>query len=719
MIRRLSLPDPVGKATLAFGAAVWTGIYLARYPILGLGLAACLVLVGVVREPLLGVLALAVALGIASAAVAATRSGQVELVDGPVTVLGRASSDPLRGSFLYQPEAIRLEGAWVAWDGPRLAVSVDDANGDAKGETKGIEAGQTVELTGRLAPGGGRLAGRAFQGRVHARSVVVVDGEETPLVAVANGVRHRVASGLEPWGDHPGAALVSGFLIGDTRALSAVDYDVLRRAGLTHFVAVSGSNVALFLGLWWLVSGPLAMGPRRRAVFGILGLAIFVIVTRWEPSVLRASVMAGLLLVSRAAGISLSGWSVLGVSVTGLLLWSAELAGSVGFQLSVAATVGVMGFGRAFSHIRPGWFGSALSVTLGAQLAVAPLLLFHFGTLPVLSPIANVVAAPLVAAATATGGIGLLVGADPITHLAVGLASVVLDIAHLAADWPQVGWLGFAMTVAGAVALGNRVLRPAVMVGAVLFAVITVTAGGRPVGAALVVLDVGQGDAILVFGPRGEVILVDGGPDAPLLLAGLRRYDVERIDLLILSHPHADHLAGMLDVVDRYPIGVFWHPGSPEPGVQFSLLERDLAGAGVPMRVSEPGDRFQLGDIVIEVLGPLRRYDNLNDQSVVVRVTINGTVILLAGDVERLAQQELGEIEVDILKVPHHGSATSDLDWLVATGASTAVIPVGENTFGHPDPEVIGTLAGAGMRVMRTDLDGDVLIRLPIPESPP
>ncbi len=310
-------------------------------------------------------------------------------------------------------------------------------------------------------------------------------------------------------------------------------------------------------------------------------------------------------------------------------------------------------------------------------------------------------------------------GADPITHLAVGLASVVLDIAHLAADWPQVGWLGFAMTVAGAVALGNRVLRPAVMVGAVLFAVITVTAGGRPVGAALVVLDVGQGDAILVFGPRGEVILVDGGPDAPLLLAGLRRYDVERIDLLILSHPHADHLAGMLDVVDRYPIGVFWHPGSPEPGVQFSLLERDLAGAGVPMRVSEPGDRFQLGDIVIEVLGPLRRYDNLNDQSVVVRVTINGTVILLAGDVERLAQQELGEIEVDILKVPHHGSATSDLDWLVATGASTAVIPVGENTFGHPDPEVIGTLAGAGMRVMRTDLDGDVLIRLPIPESPP
>lgn len=713
MIDRLTLPDQVGQATLAMAAAAWVGIAAASRVWLVATVIGALLVVGVWRSSYRAfALVVAVVVGVGSGSLAHARASEVDLTDGPIVTSGRVGSDPVDGQFLLEPQAVRLGDEWIRWDGPRVAVTLDGPPGRPV-------AGETVIVTGRLTSAGGRMAGRPFQGRLRARKVESVPGAEGPLTATANLLRDRVSNGLARWEGHPGAALVSGFLIGDTRQLSDVDYDVLRRAGLTHFVAVSGSNVALFLGLWWLVIGPLAGGPRRRAIFGLVGLAVFVVVTRWEPSVLRAAVMAGIFLVSRAAGLPLSGWSALGVSVFGLLVWSGEMAGSVGFQLSVAATLGVMASTRAFPRIRPAFLGSAVSVTMGAQLAVAPLLLYHFGSVPVLSPIANVVAAPLVAAATATGGVGVLVGAEWITRLAVGLASVVLAIAHAAADWPQVGWVGFGVLMAGLWMLRYRAIRPAAVVAVALFVVINVVHGGRPPGPAVVFLDVGQGDAILVFGSGGEVILLDGGPDPPELMAGLRRYDVDRIDLLILSHPHADHLAGFLGVIERFEVGSFWHPGSPGSGPQFDQLEQVLAAKGVPISVPPSHGRFGLGDIQIEMFGPLRRYDNLNDQSIVLRLTLAGTSILLAGDAEALAQHELGEIPSDILKVPHHGSATNDPDWLRASHATTAVIMVGENSFGHPDPLVLKTLVGAGMKVWRTDLDGDVVIRLPFQESRP
>ena len=184
----------------------------------------------------------------------------------------------------------------------------------------------------------------------------------------------------------------------------------MRLSGLSHFVAVSGSNVALFLSAWWLASGPLGWGPRRRAVLGLAGLAVFVVATRWEPSVVRAATMAALVLGGRLAGRAVDGWTALGGSVTLLLLVSGDLAGDAGFQLSVAATAGVLAGGGLWRDRRPRWAWTALGATVSAQAAVAPLLLIHFGSVPLFAPLTNVVAAPLVAGATAAGGVGVLAG---------------------------------------------------------------------------------------------------------------------------------------------------------------------------------------------------------------------------------------------------------------------------------------------------------------------
>jgi ComEC/Rec2-related protein len=184
----------------------------------------------------------------------------------------------------------------------------------------------------------------------------------------------------------PARALVSGFLIGDVDALPDADAEALRAAGLSHFVAVSGSNVGLFLAAWWIVSGPLAWTPRRRAIAGLLGLAVFVVVTRCEPSVLRAAVMAGIVLGARLVGRVVAPWEALGWSVTLLVLIDGRLASRVGFQLSVAATAGILVGIPLWRERRPRFLWATLGATMAAQAAVAPLLLVHFGAVPLLAP---------------------------------------------------------------------------------------------------------------------------------------------------------------------------------------------------------------------------------------------------------------------------------------------------------------------------------------------
>jgi competence protein ComEC len=506
---------------------------------------------------------------------------------------------------------------------------------------------------------------------------------------------------------------VSGFLIGDIRELPEPDREALRRAGLSHYVAVSGSNVALFLLLWWLLLGPLAFGSRRRALFGLAGLALFIVVTRWEPSVLRAAMMAGLILLGRGAGLAIGPWSALGGAVCLLVLVSGELVEDVGFQLSVAATAGVMLGATVFRGRRHRRALTAVVAAASAQLAVAPLLLIHFGFVPVLSPLTNLVAGPVVVAATTLGGIGLLSGFRPLVDLATAAAALVLAIARTAAPWPQAGLLGLLSLLGVVIGSSVRRTRPVVVVGVSIWLLLALGLGsghhGRP---AAVFLDVGQGDSILLLGALGETILIDGGPDPGLLIARLRDYGVDHVDLLVASHHHHDHSAGLPAVVERVPVGRIWYSGHPNPGPELEEILRLAVGAGIPAVVPSPGWSARVGEFSIEVLGPLRRYASPNDQSLVLLVRARGETIALPGDIEAIAQRELGPIPADILKVPHQGAATSDLEWLAASAPQTAVISVGPNDYGHPAPEVIKTLSRIGAAVRRTDQEGDVVLLL-------
>lgn len=569
--------------------------------------------------------------------------------------------------------------------------------------------GDRVHFSGQGDGRPGRAAGKEYLAAIDVAYLEVLEPTSSAPLVLGNAVRDRVMERLEPF--DPGRALLAGFLIGETGHLSEGDMVAMRRSGLAHFVAVSGSNVALFLGLIALVAGPLAAGPRSRAVAGLLALPVYAAATRFEPSVMRASVMAGLALAGRLAGIVLETWQLLSLALVVLLVADPFLTHSLGFQLSVAATAGVVVGSRwPLSRSR---VARALAVTLGAQLAVAPLLVVAFGSVPLLSPIANLMAAPLVAAATAIGAVGML-GPGLLIGLAAGIADVVLWVARGASDWPQLTPLAAmgAVTVA-TVAVRVRSLRPYLAIAAAVAAVVVVFGADATVpDPGVVVLDVGQGDAILVHGGEERFALVDGGPDPQVLIDALRRYGVESLEVLALTHVHADHATGLVGLARWMPIGQVWAVPDPHVTEASQCLFTELEGYGIVPFQPVIGSSYPLGRLDLVVVAPLRPYASPNDQSLVIRVEGPARSMLLTGDIETVAQAELGHLRADVLKVPHQGAATSDPEWLRVVGADLAVISVGRNDFGHPAPWVIEVLEASGTRVLRTDEDGDVVIPL-------
>ncbi len=657
--------------------------------------------------------------GMASGILAAGRieaAAAVPVLSGRRQLAARVQSDPAAGPF-GSAMLVRASGPGTAGEVTLLAT-LDDLDGEGS-VGAAIAAGDLVTIDGTVADRPGHYRGTAYRASIAADSVALVAAASGPFFRPGNLLRRVVLERLER-DDSDAAALVAGFLVGETDRLPDHRMDELRQAGLTHFVAVSGSNVALFLAAWWLMIGPFGLAPRLRALLGLVALAIFVVATRWEPSVVRAAAMAGVVLGGRILGLPVDPWRALGLAVTGLLLLSGDLAVDVGFQLSVAATAGVLTAVALVPRRRPRWLWTALTVTIGAQLAVLPIVLAHFATVPLLSPLANLLAAPLVTAATVFGGIGAITGIGPVLDLGLMAARGVLTVAATAAGWPQVGLGG--VVIAALAAVGFTVagpLRPFLGVAACAGLVAWGVPAPPPSDPAVVFLDVGQGDAILIRRPPDVVILIDGGRDVSVLESALRRHGIGDIDVVAVTHGDADHAGGLQGVVERHRVGEIWYPEGQDHGELVESLLAEAAAGGVPVAAVGAGDEIVLGSLRLELLGPRRRYAAENDGSIVTWVTAGGIDVLLTGDVEAIAQAELPPVRPDVLQVPHHGSATTDLDWLGETVGAVAVISVGDNTYGHPVPGVLDVLASAGSTVLTTRGEGDVVVPLcPCPSSP-
>jgi competence protein ComEC len=448
-------------------------------------------------------------------------------------------------------------------------------------------AGERVVVVGEVEPPGPTerwLRHRHLAGRLRIDAVV----GWRPGVGVtrlANGLRRTLASGGEALPDRQ-ASLLAGLTLGDDRAQPADMADAFRAAGLTHLLAVSGQNVAFVLVVAAPLLRRLSFGPRLGATLGVL--AGFALVTRFEPSVLRATAMAAVAATGAAVGRPASTVRILALGVTGVLLVDPLLAASLGFRLSVAGAAGiVVGAGRLESALPgPRWLAAPLSVTLAAQLAVSPLLVAAFGAVPVASLPANLLAVPAAGPVMVwglTGGVVAGVAGGPaalVVHLPTrALLSWIDGVATAASRWPlgelrtvHVAWLAVAAAAAvagreaprpvdGEVPRGRRgaVLRWAAAV--VVLGVVVQAVGPHRRAAVVDGQALGAGAMLWRAGGAG-VLVVDGRAGDDRVLAGLRQHRVGRVDVVVLRTParRAAEVAGTVrrrwaDVVVLTPVG--------------------------------------------------------------------------------------------------------------------------------------------------------------------
>jgi competence protein ComEC len=569
------------------------------------------------------------------------------------------------------------------------------------------------------------------------------------------------------------AALARGFVLGEDEAIDATTVEDFRRAGLSHLLAVSGQNVALLALLVMPLLAALGMPLRTRLVWVLGAIVVYVPLAGAGPSIVRAGVMGGLTVVATLAGRRSSRLYGLAVAAVVTLAIDPRVAGDVGWQLSFAAVLGILALAGPLRRAivarigSRGWRGAlaeGAAMTIAATLATAPLIAFHFESLSTLTLVANLLALPAVAPAMWLGmlaAVGGQVPGFPVAALNALAAPLLAYIAQVAAWCGRPSWaylhvrLGigglvasYAAIAAVAVAIPTLVRRhrltalrradgpmrqvcldasarrpPWLWVtlaacGALTLALVWVgsgSAGSAPVaGLRASVLDVGQGDAILLQPAHASAVLVDGGPPGDELASKLRDAGVSRLGIAIVTHEQSDHAGGIEELLGRFPVG----------RLLYARLSRRLRGeaaaaGAAPARIVA-GDEVRSGALHLEVLWPppellaepLAGADP-NTQALVLLARWHRFSMLLTADAEAEAVP-IDSGPVDVLKVAHHGSDDAGLGALLERAdPRLAVISVGAgNPFGHPTPATLETLAGHRVPTLRTDLDGTVTLNV-------
>jgi competence protein ComEC len=532
---------------------------------------------------------------------------------------------------------------------------------------------------------------------------------------------------------------------GDVSRLDPVLAQRFQIAGLTHLTAVSGTNCSILVGAVLLVLGRLGV---RRWVSAAVGGAVvvgFVLVARPQPSVLRAAVMAVIALGALANGRRKKAVPALGAAVLALLLWSPGLAVSPGFTMSVLATAAIIlvapGWAAALRrrHVPPG-VAEGVAVAAAAHAVSAPVIAAMVGRVSLVAIPANVLAEPVVVAATVLGFLAAV-----LAPVSIGLAASVAWLAgwptrwlvldgeffgglHGAAlPWPGglAGGLALLAVIASIVAVARRAgPRRVLAAGAAAALVVqlpvrSVASGWPPSGWLFAACDVGQGDGLVLDAGAHSAVVVDTGPDPVPMDRCLRDLGVKDIPLLVLTHYHLDHVGGVVGAMHGRHVGRVLAGPLLDPASGVQLVRDALRPRHLPVRSPPPGASYAVGAVHLTVLAPAApahgTRSDPNNSSIVIRATVHGVRILLTGDAELYEQQALlaagVDLRADVLKVPHHGSAYSDPRFLAAVHARVAVVSVGaHNDYGQPSPHLLGMLARLDVPLHRTDQDGDVVI---------
>ncbi|GAA4959709.1 ComEC/Rec2 family competence protein [Streptomyces heliomycini] len=714
-------------------------------------------------------------------------TAEVEITSDPRLTRPRVSGDHMApASVLIEADVRqvgRTGGAAETTRAPVLLIvdpgSSDRTAPDTEGRSPWLALLPSTRLRveARLAPA--RAGGDRFA------AVLRVKGRDGPdAVGRPSGPQRlagRLRAGLREATDGLPAdarALLPGLVVGDTARITPELDEAFRETDLTHTLAVSGANFTILLAL--LLGPPgLAQRAERRGLAPRLGISLratallgavlslaFVVVCRPDPSVLRAAACGSVALLALATGRRRSLIPALATAVLLLVLYDPWLARSYGFLLSVLATGALLTLAPRWSAgLRrrgvPPRLAEALAAAGAAQAVCAPVVAVLAARVSLVAIPCNLLAEFALAPATVLGFLALVTApvampaAKALAWCASWPAQWLARVARTGAalpgagvDWPG-GWGGAAalgaLTLA-ALFVGRRLLgHPWWCAACALLLVLLVVqpppltravTGWPPTGWRMVMCDVGQGDALVLAAGEGAGVVVDAGPDPALVDHCLRSLGVTRVPLVVLTHFHADHVAGLPGVLRGRAVGAIETTSLEEPADQAAFVRRIAAARHVPVTYAAAGEARRAGELSWEVvwpppgapqstgphstgahsMGPVP--EGPNDASVAMLVRTAGLRLLFLGDLEPPAQRALARSPaarrlagVDVLKVAHHGSAHQDPELMRRAAPRLALISTGEdNTYGHPAPGTVAALRTAGATVLRTDRDGALAV---------
>ncbi len=603
---------------------------------------------------------------------------------------------------------------------------------------------------------------------------LVESGHGSALKGAVIDVRQSLSGRLDEVLPEPQSSLASGVLLGTRSNLAPDLKEAMRATGTSHLVAVSGQNVALLAGLL-IAATAWAIGRRPASWLALATIVCYAVLVGGQASVVRATIMASIYVMSIVLGRQSAAPVGLVLAAAVMTTLDPQVVHDVGFQLSFAATIGLITLGQELKlrleALATRWPAVARSpvtaplvetfaITSAAIVFTLPITTLAFGEVSVVALPANLFAVPAFVAVALTAALAVAAsvvpGGEVMGWVAWLPATYMIGVIELFASLPAsvtVRGVSLWMAVPYYAALGgftwwltlgqvgipqpprvwqrtgprpaNAMATAAVVVVAGVLVWVVIGTGDDGDRLSVTFLDVGQGDAILIEGPGGQRILVDGGPGGDALSGALGRqlpFHDRRIDLVIVTHPQADHIGGLPAALESYEVGAVLDSAFEDDSPFYEALVDAADTAGVPRHVGTLGQTIDLGGGArIEVIGPddalSARAAGLSDAdpnnaSTVLRVVMGEVSFLLTGDIEADGEAALvrsgAELRATVLKVAHHGSSTSTTAAFLSRAApAISVISVGAtNTFGHPTAAVLSRLSEG--YVLRTDEDGDV-----------